>query len=92
MHPKKARRGVAFGVAGFLVCRRRERLRLSRLDTSAFARPSARQATTPWAQRKFNSLGVDGVLVVSTRMGATAGYGLGQARHRPAHYLEVGDL
>ena len=47
---------------------------------------------TPWARRKFNNLGVDGVLVVSTRLGVTAGYGLGQARNLPGHYVEVGDL
>jgi hypothetical protein len=38
----RERRGVAFGVAGSLVCRRQEHLQLSRLDGSAFARPSAR--------------------------------------------------
>lgn len=59
MHPKKARRGVAFGAAGSFVGRRRERLQLSRLDRSAFARPSARQPATRWARRTFNNLGVD---------------------------------
>jgi hypothetical protein len=48
---KKHGGGVAFGAAGSFVCRRRERLQLTRLDRSAFARPSAQQASTPWARR-----------------------------------------
>jgi hypothetical protein len=52
---------------------------------------SARQAATPLGAARSRTWG-DGVLVVPTRMGATAAHGLGRARHRPARYLEVGDL
>ena len=49
----RERRGVAFGVAGSLVCRRREHLQLSRLDGSAFgARPTSQRVSA--RQRCFN--------------------------------------
>jgi hypothetical protein len=79
---KKTRRGAAFGAAGSFVC----------VDAGNVCRSHVWMNATPWARRKFNNLGVDGVLVVSTRLGVTAGYGLGQARNLPGHYVEVGDL